>query len=325
MLDDLHKSYNAYQQALSNLADHKVNLSYSQNAELWAGIGMLYDRCNSLEYAEQAIISSLKLDNQSIYASELYFRLGILFKNRRMYDNSILCFKYILDKPPRDLKSDDILFMIGHVYESNSKEKALDVFKGILSTTPNHALALQQIGWIYFQESDFVKSQEYLQKACEANEKDSYSWYLLGRSYMEAREHSQAYEAYQKSIYLDPRNPIFWGSIGLLYFSIGQYRDSLDSFSRAIHINPYSVNVWWNLGLLYEACNNQTNDAIDAYDRALEIDPNNTLIATRLEQLRKGEVSVDALSLANDIVPLHSVTANYTAHSLLGYSKDTKK
>lgn len=80
MQDDLQKAYAAYQQALYFLPNPKVSrfdilllsrsgltslsliVSFVQDPKLWYGIGILYDRYGSLEHAEEAFSSVLRMD-----------------------------------------------------------------------------------------------------------------------------------------------------------------------------------------------------------------------------------------------------------------------
>ncbi len=64
--------------------------------------------------------------------------------------NFFQCFRYILQKPPRPLGTGDIWFQIGHVCELHKDvTNAKDAYERVLKETPNHAKALQQLGWLY--------------------------------------------------------------------------------------------------------------------------------------------------------------------------------
>lgn len=56
MQDELQKAYSAYQQALYWLPNPK------EDPKLWYGIGILYDRYGSLDHAEEAFASVLRMD-----------------------------------------------------------------------------------------------------------------------------------------------------------------------------------------------------------------------------------------------------------------------
>lgn len=79
MMDDLKKAYSSYQQALYYMSNPQVRLacrlglpcpalglnsilSVEQEPKLWYGIGILYDRYGSLEHAEEAFSSVIRMD-----------------------------------------------------------------------------------------------------------------------------------------------------------------------------------------------------------------------------------------------------------------------
>ncbi|KAF9579550.1 hypothetical protein BGW38_004148 [Lunasporangiospora selenospora] len=287
MMEELHKAYNAYQNALHHLPNPK-------DSKLWYGIGILYDRYGSVEHAEEAFTAVMRMDPKYEKANEIYFRLGIIYKGQQKYAQSLECFRYILHSPPRPLTEADIWFQIGHVHEQQkdaSYTSAKEAYERVLSENPNHAKVLQQLGWLYHQQNASFMNQDlaikFLTRSIESDNTDAQSWYLMGRCYMAQQKFNKAYEAYQQAVYRDSRNPTFWCSIGLLYFQINQYRDALDAYSKAIRINPNISEVWYDLGTLYESCNNQISDAIDAYQRASDLDPENVHIKQRLAYLRQ--------------------------------------
>ncbi|KAH8424688.1 putative transcriptional corepressor Cyc8 [Aspergillus melleus] len=284
MMDNLQEAYTSYQQALYHLRDPK-------EPKLWYGIGILYDRYGSLDHAEEAFSQVMRMAPDFEKANEIYFRLGIIYKQQQKFNQSLECFKYIVTDPPRPLTEEDIWFQIGHVHEQQKDfESAQQAYRRVLDRDPNHAKVLQQLGWLYHQQSTSYASQEnaieYLEKSVSADNSDAQSWYLLGRCYMSQAKYPKAYEAYQQAVYRDGRNPTFWCSIGVLYYQINQYRDALDAYSRAIRLNPYISEVWYDLGTLYESCNNQIADALDAYGRAADLDPANVHIKARLQLLQ---------------------------------------
>ncbi|KAG2176381.1 hypothetical protein INT43_005615 [Umbelopsis isabellina] len=285
MQETLQEAYHAYQQALYHLKNPR-------DPKLWYGIGILYDRFGSLEHAEEAFSAVIRIDPKFEKANEIYFRLGIIYKQQGKYDLSLQCFKYILGSPPRPLTEYDIWFQTGHVYEQQREyQSAKEAYELVLAENPDHAKVLQQLGWLYHQQTASFANQvmavQYLTRSLKSDDSDPQSWYLLGRCYMAEQNYNKAYEAYQQAVYRDSRNPTFWCSIGVLYFQINQYRDALDAYSRAIRLNPYISEVWYDLGTLYESCNNQMQDALDAYQRAADLDPSNAHIRQRLELLRK--------------------------------------
>ncbi|CAG8496979.1 3246_t:CDS:2, partial [Gigaspora rosea] len=82
MMDDLQKAYSAYQQALFHLPNPK-------EPKLWYGIGILYDRYGSLDHAEEAFSQVMRMEPKFEKANEIYFRLGIIYKQQQKYDQSL--------------------------------------------------------------------------------------------------------------------------------------------------------------------------------------------------------------------------------------------
>ncbi|KWU45990.1 TPR-like protein, partial [Rhodotorula sp. JG-1b] len=294
MIDDLKKAYSSYQQALYYMPN-------PHEPKLWYGIGILYDRYGSLEHAEEAFSSVIRMEPNFEKANEIFFRLGIIYKQQRKSAQSLECFRYILNNPPRPLTEIDIWFQIGHVYEQQKDFiAAKESYERVLQENPAHAKVLQQLGGLYHRSQapfyDPEASVQILTKSLESDPNDPFSWYLLGRAYMTTNNFGKAYEAYQQAVYRDGKNPAFWCSIGVLYYNINQYHDALDAYSRAIRIHPYLAEVWYNLGALYEACNDQMTDAIDAYQRTLQLDPSNSVVAQRLNEIRDHQTSGVPLS-----------------------------
>jgi tetratricopeptide (TPR) repeat protein len=82
MMDDLQRAYAAYQQALYHLPNPK-------EPKLWYGIGILYDRYGSYEHAEEAFSAVIRMDPKFEKGNEIYFRLGIIYKQQGKFDLSL--------------------------------------------------------------------------------------------------------------------------------------------------------------------------------------------------------------------------------------------
>lgn len=101
----------------------------------------------------------MKMEPKFEKANEIYFRLGIIYKQQQKYDLSlqvtclltlqrkcdilvliidpiIQCFRYILHSPPRPLTEIDIWFQTGHVYEQQKEVRThVVVFWGLAQRT----------------------------------------------------------------------------------------------------------------------------------------------------------------------------------------------
>lgn len=166
MMDLLPKAYQAYQTALYHLSD-------LSQPKLWYGIGILYDRYGSLEHAEEAFSQVMRMAPDFEKANEIYFRLGIIYKQQQKFKASLDCFRYIVSNPPKPLTEEDIWFQLGHVYEQQKDYlSAKDAYERVLERDPKHAKVLQQLGWLYHQQSPEYNNQQkaiqYLEKSVES-------------------------------------------------------------------------------------------------------------------------------------------------------------
>jgi lipoprotein NlpI len=60
-----------------------------QEPKLWYGIGILYDRYGSLEHAEEAFSQVMRMQPDFEKSNEIYFRLGIIYKQQQKYQSSL--------------------------------------------------------------------------------------------------------------------------------------------------------------------------------------------------------------------------------------------
>jgi tetratricopeptide (TPR) repeat protein len=309
LLDDLPRAFHTYQQALSFPGG-------GRDAALWFGVGVLYDRYGADEHALEAFSAVLKLSRSSTNIAngngtaelpkvpspmlrEVYFRLGILLRNRKHYAPAIACFEYTAQFPPAPLQRADTKLQLAMTLEvKGDTTAARAVLEQFVVKDSKKAVAARGkalLGWILVRDglagSDASAEQEQglamlKQVVTEEAAGDALAWYYLGRACLSRGMYTQAYEAYQEAVYRDGQNAAFWNSIGILYLDIRQYRDALDAFSRAINQASNLAEVWWNLGVLYESSNSQLNDALDAYQRAAELATHNTTITSRIALLK---------------------------------------
>lgn len=339
LLDDLPKAFNAYQQALGCP-------SVTRDPTLWFGIGLLYDRYGADEHALEAFSAVLKLDPhvqavchraQSVSSSlsssfvpspmlrEVYYRIGMLLRNRKRYEAAMECFKYVAQFPPVPLQIADVRLQQAFTKDlMGDLEGARQILESPLIREGRKALAsrgMTLLGWVLVRLHPEASSDDpglaLLKQAVQEDPANALASYFLGRAYFCRQLLAQSYEAYQEAVYRDGQNVAFWNSIGILYLETRQYRDALDAFSRAIHLSASVAEVWWNLGILYEASNNQLSDAIDAYQRAAELSPQDSQVTEHLAFLKNSSATT------SDTSPSTSTSTSGTASSAVSLSSSS--
>lgn len=320
MVDNLNESYTAYQRALNTLPDQNV-------PKLWYGIAILYDRCGSFDLAKNSFLRVLEIDANYSKKSDIYFRLGIIYKHEHDYHHALDNFYLVLKNPPPPLAISDIWFQIGHIQETlEDYSHAQYAYERVLEDNPAHAKVLQQLGWLHFQQymkglppspqqppaatattnsnpdSPQAASEQTLNLAInrlnaslDIEPNDPYTWYLLGRVYVQAGRHDQAFRAYERAIALDPSNARFLCSIGIFYYRTGSFHDALRWYTKSITADPDTLSeAWYNAAILYQI-SNQLNDAINAMENAIRVDPHVPLYKSHLDYLTSPATPKDVI------------------------------
>ncbi len=66
-----------------------AHIDKKQEPKLWYGIGILYDRYGSLDHAEEAFSQVMRMQPDFEKANEIYFRLGIIYKQQQKFQQSL--------------------------------------------------------------------------------------------------------------------------------------------------------------------------------------------------------------------------------------------
>lgn len=111
LVEDLKKSFNAYQRALYSLEDIK-------DPQLWYGIGILYEKFESFNHAISALIAVLKMSPNFYQKSEVLYKLGMIFAKTNQVQQAISYFQNSILTNTFTLKrKTDTLIKIGLLYE----------------------------------------------------------------------------------------------------------------------------------------------------------------------------------------------------------------
>ena len=281
------KCFTAYQKALYTMEDNR-------DPQLWYGIGLLYNKFESYEYAEPAYQAVLRIDPNFEQKHEVLYKLGLIYKKTKNFENAITYLRNSMacESIPISRKI-DALCHIGNCYEHQEKmDDAIEIYKEAIALDENNFKTMEFLSWAYIQSQNHNDALELLKKALEyvtencAEAGDIY--YLMGRCYLDMTKYREGQSAFQKAIYKNPNAYIYWCSIGILYALALQPQDAFDCFVKASNISAESGDVWMNMAVLYERCG-QKQEAALAYQRAYNLDNNNKKALERKTRLQAGE------------------------------------
>jgi tetratricopeptide (TPR) repeat protein len=287
------KCFTAYQKALYTMEDNR-------DAQLWYGIGLLYNKFESYKYAEPAFQAVLKIDPNFEQKSEVLFKLGIIYKHSNSLENAITYLRNSIAGENILLsRKVEALSNIGKCHEKQNKLPiAIEIYQEALELDPKNFKTLEYLGWAYFNKGDFEQALQHLNNAlehvndCCAETGDLY--YLIGRVYLKMGNYPDGQASFQKAIYKNPNAYLYWCSIGLLYAQALQPQDAFECFVKASNISTDKAEVWMNMGILYETCK-QKHEATLAYQRAFTLDPTLEVATRRRQQLAQNEDTMEDL------------------------------
>ena len=245
-------------------------------------------------------------------ADEIYFRLGIIYKQQQKYPESLevclipallhlnvfslmpllQCFDRILRSPPNPLANVDIWFQIGHVYEQQKDVSPFpcyfshDTYRVIsLSPSLQYNNAKDAYERVLADSPNHAKVLQqlgwlYHQSGSSFANQDLAIQYLT-RSLESGPFISRVYifslltnHLHSNSCLqiIDGSDAQSWYLLGRAYMAGTKYQKAYEAYQQAVYRDGRNPTFWCSIGVLYYNIN-QYRDALDAYSRAIRINP----------------------------------------------------
>lgn len=252
------KAHECYQKALI--------LKGTEDIELWHGIGLLYYKNNSLEYAEPSFLKVVTTcpDYKKNYL--INFKLGLIFKRFFHYTNAIEFFSKCLDSDEKV----SAFCQMGHCYNQlNKLDEALNSYKRAYELTVSTYTTLC-LGW-FLSKSDSKLALEYLNQGLGLCRKDTVEeldlLYAIARVLHFKGDFQEASNCFYKLLNKNSGDVNFWNSFGIMCAETNQSSQAFRSFIKASEVSSTSAEVWNNIGALYWK-SGQINESKMAYEKA---------------------------------------------------------
>ena len=99
--------------------------------------------------------------------------------------------------------------------------------------------------------------------------------------------YAEAAAAAERGVHEDPGLPQLHKNVGDFHYRAGRYDEALESFQRAVKVAPaLGGDVFFKIGnIRYRR--QEAEDAVKCWERALELDPENTIVRTNLDAVRR--------------------------------------
>lgn len=133
-----------------------------------------------------------------------YFHVGIIYDHLEKEEESYGAFKRAIELNPEHAAAMNYL---GYIWADRgiNLEEAKELIKRALEIEPENGAYLDSLGWVYYRLSRYEEALKYLKKADERLS-DPIIIDHIGDTYLKLDEISSAIEAYRRALSLDPEN-----------------------------------------------------------------------------------------------------------------------
>ena len=185
------------------------------------------------------ILQKLNLDKPTAVTQEA---LGRAYVIRENYINALPVYDGLIHKmTDQELNANpQVLYFRGICYERIGKwDEAEADFKKVLSIDPNHADALNYLGYTWIERGKYLStSLEMIQKAVELSPNSGAIIDSLGWAYYKLGNLKKAKLNLEAAVELSPTSATIIDHLGDIYWVIGRKKEAMYQWERALNYNP---------------------------------------------------------------------------------------
>ncbi len=132
-----------------------------------------------------------------------------------------------------------------------STGEAIEDFHQALKLSPDHLIALDNLGSAYRQRMRWDDARKTYERALEVNANDAEANYGLGMIFAQNDDTERAFDSLQKALMLRPIYPEALNNLGILYLRTNRRDQAVASFEESIRVAPAFDQSYLNLARVY--------------------------------------------------------------------------
>ncbi len=169
------------------------------------------------------------------------------------------------------------LFTKGFYYQQQGKlEEALEVYKQVLTITPDDETIYNNLGMIHQQLGQLNRALIYYEESLLRNPKYTKALNNKGLVYMTKKNWQKAEDVFLQSIAMDVNQPESYTNLAILYKKMNRTDDSFGMLNQVLAIYPRYAPAFYYLGQNYEERGLLLQARIN-YEQFLRFSKNNSL------------------------------------------------
>ncbi len=130
-------------------------------------------------------------------------------------------------------------------------DKAIGYFQQALKLSPDHMIALDNLGSAYRQQRLWDDARETYERALEISPNDAEANYGLGMVFAQNDDTARAFDSLQRALKLRPIYPEALNNMGILYLRTQRRDQAVASFEECIRVAPAFDQAYMNLARVY--------------------------------------------------------------------------
>ncbi|KAH0791004.1 TPR Domain containing protein [Histomonas meleagridis] len=239
-------SFEYFSQIPPQITEKNVYYCYS--------MGILQSHFQHYSEAIHNLEKIIKLNQRFDFIQDVFFRLGILCRICKRYEESSHYFD-LVNPELIGLEQNDLLLQLAETfsYIDQKKLESHEIYKTLRKNNPNNLQVVQQYCIHKMTtEKDLSKIKTVIDDALSNFGFDPLLYFMAGLVCLKLDDINNSHmflsKCYQFFFYHSP----FWFCLGNLYLNNKQYSNAQIAFQRALQINIKFTEAWLNLGLTYE-------------------------------------------------------------------------
>ena len=129
--------------------------------------------------------------------------------------------------------------------------EAIPYFQEALRLSPDHLIALDNLGNAYRQQKQWDEARRVLERAVAVGPQDAEANYSLGMVFAQLDDSDRAYEYLQRALKFRPEYPEALNNLGVLYLRTRRRDEAVASFEKCIRIAPEFDQSYLNLARVH--------------------------------------------------------------------------
>jgi tetratricopeptide (TPR) repeat protein len=137
---------------------------------------------------------------------------------------------------------------------------------------PDSALLVTSLAKLYIKGKQYDAAVKLCKDRLKKNDKEAFTWNLLGSIYLAKKELGQAQTAFEKAVKIMPEWGKPYDNLARIYLVKGEKQEAIAEFKAALEKNPENRAAWMILGSIYEKDSKYDKAAL-IYEEAFENNP----------------------------------------------------